>query len=88
MHYDYYRIIIMSSLMRLADVRRHEPGTGERKRAVKRYLADHEDIRNRVAARANVDVTMVSKVLHGTGTSEKAEKALVAEETKDLKKAA
>lgn len=64
-------------------MRLHEPGTAERKRAVKRYLADHEGIRDRVATRASVDVTMVSKVLHGTGVSENAEKALMAEETKD-----
>lgn len=51
-----------------------------RREAVRSYLAAHKGIVERVATRADVHRTVVSKVLHGRGTSSPVEQAIMAEE--------
>lgn len=52
----------------------------QRKDAIAEYLRTHERITERVAARAGVSPSMVSKVLHGHAVSRKVEESLFAEE--------
>lgn len=52
----------------------------QRKDAIAEYLRSNERIIDRVAARAEVSPSMVSKVLHGHAKSRKVEEALFAEE--------
>ncbi len=64
---------------KLDGIRALVPKSDERKRAVKEFLDCHPRIRQRAAQRADVDSSMVSKVLHGAATSEPVVTALLAE---------
>lgn len=52
----------------------------ERREAVREYLASHRGIVERVASRADVHRSVVSKVLHGRAVSSPVEQAILAEE--------
>lgn len=56
------------------------PKSPERNTASRKYLRAHPGLRDRVARRLKVDVTLVSKVLQGSGVSARVEAAILSEE--------
>lgn len=56
----------------------------DRREAVRTYLASHKGIVERVASRADVHRSVVSKVLHGRAVSAPVEQAIAAEEVECL----
>lgn len=69
----------MQTPQRFEQIKELETGP-DRREAVRSYLATHKGIAERVAARADVHRSVVSKVLHGRGTSAPVEQAIIAEE--------
>jgi len=73
----------MSSAQRYADIKALPPESPKRREAVRSYLIlqrGSKGFTRRVAERAGVNPTMVSKVLHGTAVSDPVERAIFAEE--------
>jgi hypothetical protein len=71
----------MSTPLRFEDFREWTIGP-ERREAVRTYLEQHKGIVARVAARGNVDRTVVSKILHGRAVSAPVVAAIEMEEKK------
>lgn len=65
--------------MRFDDFKKFREGV-RRREAVRTYLLEHQGLTVRVAARAGVHRTVVSKVLHGRAVSARVEQAIEDEE--------
>lgn len=72
----------MSSAQKFSNFKDLPRGPGRRE-LVRIYLSSHRGISQRVAARANVSQTMISKVLHGYAVSAKVVSAIETEESED-----
>lgn len=77
----------MSSTQKYEDFKVLTPGA-RRREATRKFLQSHPGIRARVSSRADVSLSMVSKVLQGGAVSAKVEEAIAIEETRDAQKAA